>query len=122
MKANELRCTNLVFYNGKHCKIALVGISGEIELYTEIIDWVECCGIEDIQPIPLTPEMLEKAGWRLLFEKTYENNKFDIWLSESKNGGYTFTSRPDGGKLLYFLHQLQNLYFALTGEELRINK
>lgn len=75
---------------------------------------------EHIQPIPLTPEILEKAG----FVKTWIDNEntrcWDYELNEFHlhvlgNDLITFMTRK-----INDLHQLQNLYFALTGEELNI--
>lgn len=82
------------------------------------------------EPIPLTPEILEACG----FEE--HNDISPGWLLE-KNGVSFYYGFPLNKRLhhiLYFgigreeveikmpfLHQLQNLYFALTGEELNVN-
>jgi len=82
-------------------------------------DWYE--------PIPLTPEVLLAAGFGLSeFQNrmviTYENNKFDIWLYYYKEKCiYSSSCFPDGANPINYLHQLQNLYFALTGTELEID-
>jgi hypothetical protein len=76
-----------------------------------------------MDPIPLTEEWLIKFG----FEKDAENTS---WynrgiISVSKNGNIAFHLE---GKWLNSkvrvdsVHQLQNLYFALTGEELTIKE
>lgn len=83
---------------------------------------------DSICPIPLTPEILEKAG----FEKKRYN---DFYFCYCK-GDFVF---PYDGKYFFYctynetglfgyseeveimVHQLQNLYFALTGEELQID-
>ena len=71
------------------------------------------------KPIPLTEEWLVKAG----FEKTKHNNIYD-------KGDYSFRLdrlnlwdySGDEGYLIAIniqhVHSIQNLYFALTGEEL----
>lgn len=66
----------------------------------------------DIDPIPLTPEILEKAG----FEKMA--NTLD-WSCYNEKIDHFFFHSPDSR--IQTVHQLQNLYFALTGEELNIN-
>jgi hypothetical protein len=85
---------------------------------------------EYYSPIQLTEEWLEKFG----FEKQdYNMSGCDIYKlkniiimksfvnPERKNMGITVEGiSPPTWSLadLYFVHQLQNLYFALTGEEL----
>lgn len=77
-----------------------------------------------IDPIPLTPEILERCGFN-----------FDEVQMNIPGHDYEFVFDKDGLKYGYhgedgfiretrqpmlYLHQLQNLYFALTGEELEI--
>jgi hypothetical protein len=84
---------------------------------------------EDLQPIPLTPEILEKAG--LVKDKrsgvamrtiAYSDESYPCTLQVS-GGGKMLVCRSGMysiGAPCEYLHQLQNLYFALTGEELNI--
>ena len=78
------------------------------------------------QPIPLTPEILEKAG----FAKKYDY--YEIWYGNEDisfqllNDGWYRMWECDGmegrtGIAYKYVHQLQNLYFALTGEELKLD-
>ena len=71
-------------------------------------------------PIPLTPEILEKCG----FKKSLNGYCYGMITRDGKN---RFSIFADGAfKLgtqdlsvnIHHLHQIQNLYFALTGEEL----
>lgn len=81
-----------------------------------------------IQGIPLTSEILEKCGFE---NDSYSNFRKSIgkenWLCVSfkdyacKEYSGTDFSDVDVADTLY-LHQLQNLYFALTGQELTPNK
>jgi hypothetical protein len=93
----------------------------------------KCC-----HPIPLTPEILEKAGFVKMEDHSFWNNQENDFYGTGREGvsfpiayneeyGYRkfFASEDDfyswcGGKITS-LHQLQNLYFALTGTELTIN-
>jgi hypothetical protein len=71
-------------------------------------------------PIPLSVELLEQAGFKWQGGDHYANEENDIWI-EDKSGLYRF-ARPFLTKYnLKYLHQLQNLYFALTGTELEVN-
>lgn len=80
-----------------------------------------------IEPIPLTPEILEKAGFgrdndctwaeRYILNKEVEANTI-----EKEGDGYAFyASEWTFGKPFQHLHQLQNLFFALCGKELEID-
>lgn len=88
---------------------------------------------EQFEPIPITPEILKQAGFDFIPDWDYpDRSKDDAFvkipyiISETNNNVYglswyiagIFASTPTE---LIYLHQLQNLYFALTNEELQIN-
>ena len=69
-------------------------------------------------PIPLTPEILEKCGFdRNCILKISQGVNIEwsygkeVWLTKEGEVIYEFENTQ-------YLHQLQNLYFALCGEEL----
>lgn len=75
----------------------------------------------DANPIPLTHEILEKAGGQFcdgLGSKWYifVNNQYNVVIDLIGRGYFIKDSHSE----LQSVHQLQNLYFALTGEELEI--
>ena len=141
IKANELRLGNLVLFNGKQKKITPNDIT-----YQEY--WLNRKGTntnkpeETIQPIPLTEDWLLKFGFELNESIEEDDDNFHykaLWLSIPNK--YTFEMskfigddnrvREDEKNIelgdnplphIKHVHQLQNLYFALTGEELTINK
>lgn len=81
-------------------------------------------------PIPLTAEVLEKLGFKA-------KNEEDYYLEISFHAGFTINiddfsigvgNYDEVGEyasmnkdVCRYLHQLQNLYFALTGTELEVN-
>lgn len=75
------------------------------------------------EPILLTEEWLEKFGFERnengLF-KLFNQSEVPILLNEDLNGwtcdGINFSINNT-----QYVHQLQNLYFILTGEELKLN-
>lgn len=86
----------------------------------------------NIEPIPLTEEILLKCGFYedvsgfvQSFIISYWNNirtvktQFEIVLDDVNGPVGIFVS---GNNVIYLrsLHQLQNLYFAITGQELKI--
>lgn len=94
--------------------------------------------VHGIEPISLTPEILENCGFvctstQLNYFRKYlnEGSKADSCLVKMEFGdlGVTawvaFVNRWTMNEFyvrVKYLHQLQNLYFTLTGEELEINE
>jgi hypothetical protein len=78
---------------------------------------------ESIQPIELTEDVLIKCGF-----KYFPNNKsfqfdtnmgFSLW-GRPDTGINVYVEREECGESIKYLHQLQNLYYCLIGEELEI--
>jgi hypothetical protein len=112
MKANELRIGNWYDYNGKPKQVTPNTIE---EVWIAERTWCK--------PIPLTEKWLLKFG----FEKVFNQYK-KVTNVDTRNGknvpfivldldGFEYDDLRLQTKLNY-VHQLQNLYFALTGEEL----
>jgi len=124
IQANELRIGNYLHYRDKESFLEVVSLGSRFETINERGLLYGSDDIEEYNPIPLTEEILLKCG----FEKTKYN--FYIKRYNSKhylltnfNKGYTemCVNKICGGQAVTkYLHQLQNLYFALTGEELEI--
>lgn len=78
----------------------------------------------EVKPIPLTEEMLLKCG----FKKTYYGYKYYVerilnFVLKNNEISLGYFDDDDWcriGKPIKHLHQLQNLCFLLTGEELKI--
>lgn len=69
--------------------------------------------------IPLTPEILEKCGF--VMHKTsqlWRKDNFYLHHYLISDNEYCFKYSDFTSSSIQYLHQLQNLYFALTGEEL----
>jgi hypothetical protein len=72
----------------------------------------------DFEPIPLTEEWLLKFG----FEWKNHGLHKDNWVIRQFGGDWTIflsNEKYNFDIKLCYVHQLQNLYFALTGEELK---
>lgn len=123
IKANELRVGNVISERDNHRFYKCISIleDGVRVKYwscgeTEIISFNKC------MPIPLNSEILEKAGFERMQLATYKrwckyHPTFYLQLSKGYYYVVGYKHYPNGIK---YLHQLQNLYFALTGEELEI--
>jgi hypothetical protein len=121
LQNNELRIGNLfILPNGDIGKIS----------YHEIRLMVVAIEKPDYQPIPLTEEWLLKFGFEkrttvlhsvqyfIGFNPITHDWMFDIlWLV-----GHEYPFYRNGHFAIKYVHQLQNLYFALTGEELTIKE
>lgn len=90
-----------------------------------------------IEPIPLSPTILEKCGFEVtglnksiysLFLSNLDENKFSRqridFISSDTDGKVELCRSGVCFKRIKCssLHQLQNIYFVLTGNELTINK
>jgi hypothetical protein len=123
MKANELRIGNYL-QCGTSCFTTVYEIvfdRREGHLINGQIPESHC------KPIQLTPEILEKTGFDVRIEE--HSNKWYIGINTITHDwlfdlvwihGDSCPFYKNGFHKIYFLHQLQNLYFALTGEELNI--
>lgn len=113
IQANELRIGSWV--KGAHSNdlfqvesVGEYGINAEVDGYESTGYAMEWQDLESIVPIPLTIEILLKSGFKeagLLYQKG--------WIHIDKNLSFLNTK-------LEYVHQLQNLYFALSGKELNI--
>lgn len=98
---------------------------GEQYLIVESIDTDEINSLfrpyksEDIEPIPLTKEWLLKMGFLSLVRGSYID-KNQIILRKEKQG-YSYERFTGMFVSIEFVHQLQNLIYILTNEELTLN-
>jgi len=81
-----------------------------------------------IKPIPLTEEILLKCGFKKDLDGSFQKNDVSIFLDKRFKTNLYLQTNDSNRNFIWFgyeckiqhLHQLQNLYFALTGEELNI--
>ncbi len=132
----DLRIGNNVFYKGEVVKIIGIGEFGIKASQGEAIINAKFSTL-DITPIVLDKSWFIKLGfkWEIEFSNTYKWHFYNgrlriaIYLNEAKyHADYqTWISNPNSwngwhvvGTTMY-IHQLQNLYYALTGLELPID-
>lgn len=129
MKANELRIGNWVNVPVKeqspfridafeHLSDKFIKVAMFHPEYGESVHPLTWYG-GDLEPIPLTEEILLKCG----FEEDANLFHNNIALYKNGVGGFNYNANyfeHDNLISVDYLHQLQNLYFALTGEELKI--
>jgi hypothetical protein len=117
MKAQDLRIGNNIFHRNKAITV----------------NWQELKWIQEennnFQPIPITEEILLKCGFisggakQWLFITLDKKDECYLYFNPLGKGiaidqnGIEFSFEIE----LNYLHQLQNIFFALTNEELTIN-
>lgn len=126
MEANELRIGNYIYNNeGSVSKVQLLGKT------LIMVDNSKKANEKECKPIPLTEEWLLKFGFSksssLTPLYTYGNTML-IWWNEYEaeelinfwefRFGITQSYKAERQVRLDYVHQLQNLTFALTGKEL----
>ncbi len=129
--SNEVRIGNLVNYNdGEYGFDDYVVIiePHEIHTYRTIAERIKNA---ELNPIPITPEWLEMFGFvKSISPKCHENwvmysqHHFSFVLREiTPFIGFTYHSYgTDHSLQIDHVHQLQNLYHALTGQELTVKE
>lgn len=119
MKASELRIGN--YLNGRKGPVTVTEIreNNKVKIKENPSNFTfgDC-----LLPIPLTEEWLLNLGFKKV-GTNFELDFFVFWYSSYQNcfvwRFMNINSNADPISLEY-VHQLQNLYFALTGEELTL--
>ena len=121
MKANELRIGNYIQFRHTETPVKITLGDFVREYKNE--------HLEDYEPIPLTEDWLERFGFEQHHDDCSNGVMYikDIFSEQPKTWG-AYPNEVGSGIVikdsvkLEHVHQLQNLYFALTGEELNQNK
>lgn len=133
--ANELRVGNLVYWKDDKLFHEIRSVSKDqihpIELierdYERNVNYAHSCKLEDLNPAPLTPRILMSAGFKYLHRVFLKNfdDPIDLTICFDKDGHAYFCGENihvhNVNLNIQYVHQLQNLHFAITGEELKLN-
>lgn len=132
MKTNELRIGNWVKVNDpifgvNTYKVATIRDNGIITLNDNM-----SCLVDNIEPIELTEDVLLKIGFgkrndcytlsnEYIFFVYYKDSfKQELLASVKRKGKYYYNTNELKNYDIKYLHQLQNAYYCLTGEELEV--
>lgn len=110
LKPQELRIGNLVDWNGE------IGIISQLLEMEVAFKCGECDLYEALKPIPLTEEWLLNFGYTKKYSNFW-NLGHIVWECYD-----SFFICDKNGITLKYVHQLQNLYFAINGRELTVKK
>ena len=125
MNKEELRIGNLVDFNRQVETVYAIRNSG-VDFYkgkTKKSVIMQSYVWEAIKPIPLTEEWLLKFGFSEIGgcnEKDFTNGDYNIFINSIGEVNFLFFREGDWYQKIDYVHQLQNLYFALTGSELTL--
>lgn len=123
MEATELRLNNFVIYEDEI--VPVIGMENNDNGLLVKIDSNNVTDFRNLKPITLTAEWFQRLGFkeayrsstRVRFElPNYCRYDFDLSSNKILQGFLFFGNYIKCNHL----HQLQNIYFTLTGEELKI--
>ena len=117
MKASELRIGNKIKFidDGTIFTVVSIDLKGAGLENTSEFAWIE---FESLEPIPLTEEWLLKFGFQEGNRGYYLKRNVVI----SVEGEVYFGDSDTWIASIYYVHHIQNLYFALECEELTLNE
>lgn len=121
MKAEELKLGFLVTdCFGYIQKIEYITEKSIRAYFPELKD-VGVTDFKDLKGIPITEEWLSKFSFKKNNEGDWNKDGFKLSNKYTHDGTYEFDCNYISVNILY-VHQLQNLYFALTNTELEIKQ
>jgi len=127
MKTSELRIGNRLLHNGQEITVQSIfedSINLDITGNWEVVHSIP---IDQCEPILLTELHLQKIG----FKRQFVSPDLERW-SQSGFSLHGYSNKEEGlhfwlgyyinskNKDIEYLHQLQNLYQSVTGEELEL--
>jgi len=116
MKKSELKLGDWVLVGGSPIKIdELVEGIDALTVYDDETNEVKDYSYDDLSPIPLTEEILEKNGWKGGVLKTGKQCYIDGWfyLSQTDEKHWQFGHGDHYLTTIEDIHELQHLLWAL---------
>ena len=121
MKTNELRIGNHILLDGD--EITVTGISSSTIWWKDGFDTISMTNTI-ITGIPLTEKWLLKFNYTRREKRNTKYYQYSIdevnRVNDHGDGSFWYL-RYNGSLRIKYVHELQNLYFALTGKELYEN-
>ena len=107
IRPEELRIGNHVILKGREYQVDAF----------DIYKMAENDENDEVQPIPLTEEWLLKFGFDSDGDEFWEKGGVQVGYHYGEENGFIHIRQQ-----IEYVHQLQNLYFALTRKELEIKE
>ena len=127
MKANEVRIGNYIRYCDNNYQVEqIIKRNGKYALIFENL--YHGVWIDEVEKIELTEDILLKYGFELIYDGYYttklyliQDTRFDFLINKQN---FELSELVYIGDIYYpnvrYLHELQNLYYAITKEELEV--
>jgi hypothetical protein len=127
IKPNEIRIGNLVSHFSRICDVFEIGEGGWLRINNDQLNTLA----SECDPVPITEDYLVRAGLKKLGTKISGSTCycFGNWILSINENGKDFHllnkfSSPQS--LIYltinYVHQFQNIYFTLIGEEVKFTE
>lgn len=125
MNVTELRIGNYIQLETEYNNFILLVVSiSEKKLIVRYNSGNTTLNIKEVKRIPLTEEFILKCGFQVVgfYDNVYCQDSFRIFLNKKTNQGLVKYETEKGNIEIEVksIHQLQNLYFAITGLELPV--
>lgn len=136
MKPNELRRKNWLKYKFDAGSLKYCQVEGIVEddVYCKAGEVLFQQSISSFGPVPLTTTILERIGFRRTVFEDEDAYRLDIFVSTGRSlsavafpkseleGVVLFNNGAPVGEMVYeYLHQFQNIFYDLTGNELEVD-
>ncbi|WP_312176426.1 hypothetical protein [Chryseobacterium sp.] len=116
MKKKDFKIGNLVFFATTIAEVIAIHEDGIVLKYSDKFEYVKLM-VEGVREIPITDEWFHKFGFELKEGVFWYDNVSILGLEGDRYLHF------DGGRIfIRTVHQLQNLFFALTGKELTLKE
>lgn len=101
-------------------------------VFSDVNYYPKSVSLEKLKPIPLTPEWLERFGFNSELWINLNTHYFELIHTKENGVDWFYPVYAEINELscemeqqvslnrIQYVHQLQNLYFALTGDELEL--
>lgn len=126
MEGKDLRIGNIISFKGEPVEVIKIYGSGLVQVFSETFQFWDA-DIQDgeAEPIPLSEGWLNKFGFKKDHHGYYFEDINSLSFSIDKDGKFLpcYNDRVINQHLrIFHLHQLQNLYYVLTGQDITINQ
>jgi hypothetical protein len=120
----QILCNSIVYDTQLNVSREMSNVSSYYgsDYTAHVVEVVKEADLQDVEPIALTESILEKCKFR--------NFVREEWIIRYGNFHLDFEFTEDGLRLrnptpsriaIKYLHQLQNFFYAITGQELEVN-